>query len=635
MTLSALPIPVEPPAPPRPALHQIAARQAERARLPDGGIDIDRLLALVSATYTETDVDRRRSDRANRLMAEELEVALAKSALQNLRFKAALDNMNQGLALFDAAGHLVLTNQRFLDIYGLNQATPGSTLDEVLRSSPYLSVSTASEHRRLVKEYDGAASAYGAKIEQRWPDGRTITIERTRLVDGGFLDTVADVTEARNASAQIAHLARHDALTDLPNRTLLRERLDEMMRNARRGDRCAMLCLDLDRFKLVNDTLGHPIGDALLVAVAERLVSLVRHHDVVARLGGDEFSILVQHVTSDHAIEQLCRRIIDELTQPFEIAGHHIQIGASIGVETVEVDSLDPDTMLRDADLALYRAKSGGRGNYCFYTPDMHVFATRRRELEIELRRALKSEEFEVHYQPQIEIGSHAVVGFEALARWYHPERGIVPPNDFITVCEEIGLIGAVGEFVLMRSCRDAACWPENVKIAVNLSALQFKSGTLPAMVARALRVSGLDPRRLELEITESAMLEDTAGVIKQLRELKRLGVLISLDDFGTGYSSLSHIRNFPFDRVKIDQSFVRDLGTNSDSLAIVRAVTGLCGSLGIMSTAEGVETLDQLNILVAEKCDSAQGYYFSRPVPFVETLPFVSRMHALHSQAA
>ncbi|WP_160172619.1 putative bifunctional diguanylate cyclase/phosphodiesterase, partial [Sphingomonas sp. FUKUSWIS1] len=277
----------------------------------------------------------------------------------------------------------------------------------------------------------------------------------------------------------------------------------------------------------------------------------------------------------------------------------------------------------------------GGRGNYCFYTPDMHVFATRRRELEIELRRALKSEEFEVHYQPQVAIGTHAVVGFEALARWYHPERGIIPPNEFISVCEEIGLIGAVGEFVLTRACRDAACWPDSVKIAVNLSALQFKSGTLPAVVAHALRVSGLDPRRLELEITESAMLDDTASVLKQLRDIKQLGVLISLDDFGTGYSSLSHIRNFPFDRVKIDQSFVRDLGTNSDSLAIVRAVTGLCGSLGILSTAEGVETLDQLNILVAEKCDSAQGYYFSRPVPFVETLPFVSRMHALQSQAA
>ncbi len=624
------PITIEPP-----VLHRIAARQAERARRPDGGIDTDRLLALVSATYAETDVDRRRSDRANRLMAQELEVALAESALQNLRFKAALDNMNQGLALFDASRRLVLTNQRFLDIYGLDHAVPGLTLDQLLSNSPCLSVSTADEHRRLVEEYDGAASAYGARIEQCWPDGRTITIERTRLVDGGFLDTVADVTEARNASARLAHLARHDALTDLPNRTMLRERLDEMMRNARSGDRCAMLCLDLDRFKLVNDTLGHPVGDALLVAVASRLVTLVRHHDVVTRLGGDEFSVLVQHVTSDHAIEQLCRRIIEALTQPFEIGGHHIQIGASIGVAMVEVDALDPNVMLRNADLALYSAKAGGRGNYCFYTPDMHVFATRRRELEIELRRALKSEEFEVHYQPQVAIGTHAVVGFEALARWYHPERGIIPPNEFISVCEEIGLIGAVGEFVLTRACRDAACWPDSVKIAVNLSALQFKSGTLPAVVAHALRVSGLDPRRLELEITESAMLDDTASVLRQLRDIKQLGVLISLDDFGTGYSSLSHIRNFPFDRVKIDQSFVRDLGTNSDSLAIVRAVTGLCGSLGILSTAEGVETLDQLNILVAEKCDSAQGYYFSRPVPFVETLPFVSRMHALHSQAA
>ncbi|MET3826654.1 diguanylate cyclase (GGDEF)-like protein [Sphingomonas sp. PvP055] len=621
---------------PRPSpLHQTLARQVQRARLPDGGVDLDRLLALVSETYAETDVDRRRTDRANRLMAEELEEALSKSALQNVRFKAALDNMNQGLALFDPAGRLVLTNQRFLDIYRLSEAPAGLTLDQTLERSPCLSIGTPTAQRRLIREYHDIASDPGAKIEQRWPDGRTITIERNQLVDGGFLDTVADVTEARNASAQIAHLARHDALTDLPNRTLLHERLAEMMRNARRGDRCAMLCLDLDRFKLVNDTLGHPVGDALLVAVADRLVALVRPHDVVARLGGDEFSILVQHVTSDRVVKQLCRRIIETLTQPFEIAGHHIQIGASVGVAMGTVEALDPDTMLRDADLALYRAKRDGRGNYRFYTPDMHVFATRRRELEIELRRALNSNEFEVHYQPQINIETQTVVGFEALARWYHPERGVISPGEFISVCEEIGLIGAVGEVILMRSCHDAACWPENVKIAVNLSAVQFKSGTLPALVARALRDSGLDPRRLELEITESVMLEDTASVITQLKEIKRLGVLISLDDFGTGYSSLSHIRNFPFDRVKIDQSFVRELGTNSDSLAIVRAVTGLCSSLGIMSIAEGVETLDQLNILAAEKCDSAQGYYYSRPVPLAETGPFVSRMAALHAVAA
>jgi len=622
--------PIEPP-----RLHPIALRQARRARMPDGSIDVDRLLALMSETYTETDVDRRRTDHANRLMATELEAALSESALQNLRFKAALDNMNQGLALFDVFGRLVLTNQRFLDIYCLDDAPPGNTVDQVLGRSPCLLLGTAVEHCRLINEYRDVTSVGGAKIEQRLPDGRTITIERTRLADGGFLDTVADVTEARNASAQIAHLARHDALTNLPNRTLLHERLAEMVRNARRGDRCAMLGLDLDRFKLVNDTLGHPVGDALLVAVAERLVKLVRPHDVVARLGGDEFSILVQHVTSDDMVEQLCQRIIDTLTQPFEIAGNHIQIGASIGIALVEVDTIDPDTLLRDADLALYRAKRGGRGSYRFYTPDMHVFATRRRQLEIELRQALSSNQFEVHYQPQVDITTHTVIGFEALARWYHPERGVVPPGDFIGVCEEIGLIGAVGELVLKQSCRDAALWPKSIKIAVNLSPLQFKSGTLPAIVSQALSDSGLDPKRLELEITEGAMLEDTASVIEQLQRLKEQGVLISLDDFGTGYSSLSHIRNFPFDRVKIDQSFVRDLGTNNDSLAIVRAVTGLCGSLGIMSIAEGVETLDQLNILIAEKCDSAQGYFYSRPVPLAETLPFISRMLEPQPKAA
>lgn len=606
-------------------LPPLLARQVGKATLPNGELDARKLLGLVSAAYEDNERERRRADHANDLMAQELEDALTAIELQNMRFKAALDNMTQGVCLFDKAARMAVCNRRFQEIYGLEDADckSGNNLMSLLLASSVLKGADEMERRLLINEHVELAEDASCALEQSWPDGRQITIHRNSIADGGFLDTIADVTESRKASEQIAHLARHDALTDLPNRLLLRERMQEVVRNALRDERCAIMCLDLDRFKMVNDTLGHPVGDALLVAVSERLTSLLRSNDVIARLGGDEFAIIQQHVRKQSESARLARRIIAELSRPYVIEGHKVQIGTSIGIEIVDISCLNPDEALRNADLALYEAKAQGRGTFCVYSSEMHDSATKRRELETDLRDALAQGQFVVHYQPQLDIRENSINGFEALVRWEHPVRGTVSPADFIPVCEEMGLIDELGKFVMQRACTDAAQWPDHISIAVNLSPLQFRSGNLPAIVKGAIASSGMVAKRLELEITESVMLEDVASVLEQLRSIKRLNCQVSLDDFGTGYSSLSYIRHFPFDRIKIDQSFVKDLGDNPDSLAIIRAVAGLCGSLGIKSTAEGVETLDQLNILTKEHCDSAQGYLFSKPVP-------LEQVHAL-----
>ena len=601
-----------------PILQPLLARQVGKARSADGELDVDKLLQLVSSAYEENERERRRSDHANELMTQELEDALTAIELQNMRFKAALDNMSHGLCLFDKSARMAVCNRRFREMYDLDDADckTGNNLIALLMSSQTLKMAGDLERRLLINEHVELDEDTSSALEQEWPDGRTIVIHRNSIADGGFLDTIVDVTESRKASAQIAHLARHDALTDLPNRVLLRERMQEVIRNAQRDERCAIMCLDLDRFKLVNDTLGHPVGDALLVQVSDRLKSLLRANDVIARLGGDEFAIIQQHVMKDAEPSRLARRIIAELSKPYSIEGNKVQIGTSIGIEVVEVTNLNPDEALRNADLALYEAKAQGRGTFCIFSAEMHDNATQRRELETDLRDALAQGEFVVHYQPQLDIEQNSISGFEALARWEHPERGTVSPADFIPICEEMGMIDDLGKFVLHRACHDAMQWPEHISISVNLSPLQFRSRNLPELVKGAIALSGITAGRLELEITESVMLEDVTSVLEQLRAIKRLGCQVSLDDFGTGYSSLSYIRHFPFDRIKIDQSFVKDLGDNPDSLAIIRAVAGLCGSLGSKSTAEGVETLDQLEILHREHCDSAQGYLFSKPVP-------------------
>jgi diguanylate cyclase (GGDEF)-like protein len=422
-------------------------------------------------------------------------------------------------------------------------------------------------------------------------------------------------------------MATHDPLTDLPNRVLFRLRLEEALRHVPGGMNCAVLYLDLDRFKNVNDTLGHPIGDALLQAVADRLRGIVRRTAMVARLGGDEFAIVQTCADYPSDTTALAERLRHDLAEPFNVAGHKVTIGTSIGIAVGPRDTMDPDRLLQCADMALYEAKAGGRNRYRYFETHMSDAVEFRQMLEHDLANALTADEFELYYQPLVNLRTRRITGFEALLRWNSPRHGTVMPATFIPIAEESGQIERIGEWVLRTACEQAATWPEKLKVSVNISAIQFKNGQLVRLVSEALRSSQLDPRGLELEITESILIDDFCGTIAQLHQLRNMGVSIAMDDFGTGYSSLGYLRSFPFDKLKIDQSFVQDLGESPGSTAIVRAITGICGSLGIVATAEGVETMRQLEILAAEGCEEVQGFLMSRPQP-AECLPAVLMAH-------
>jgi diguanylate cyclase (GGDEF)-like protein len=397
----------------------------------------------------------------------------------------------------------------------------------------------------------------------------------------------------------------------------------------------AVLCLDLDRFKAINDTFGHPAGDALLREVASRLGSCVREVDSIARFGGDEFAVLQAGPAGIEDVAVLAHRIIDVLGAPYCIDGQEAVVGASIGVALVPSDGADPETLLKHGDIALYRAKADGRGTFRLFEPAMDALLQQRHALEVELREALARKQFELFYQPQVDAGSGRVRGFEALMRWHHPERGLLAPSAFIALCEETGLIVPLGRWALGEACREAAGWPDDVRVAVNLSPVQFADRELVEAVAGELQAFGLDPHRLELEITETALRENTEDVLATLRSLRQLGVRISMDDFGTGYSSLGYLRRFPFDRIKIDRSFISDLPWSGDAAAIVRAVTGLGEALGIDTTAEGVETEEQLRRLQEEGCGEVQGYLFSMPVPAGELPQLIRKLHAGAAKAA
>jgi diguanylate cyclase (GGDEF)-like protein len=438
---------------------------------------------------------------------------------------------------------------------------------------------------------------------------------------------LAAATAAISGTAVNAALrhARHDELTGLCHRTLFLDCVRQAIARTRReGRTVAVLCLDLDRFKEVNDTLGHPIGDLLLKAVAGRLLDNLREVDTAARLGGDEFAIALAGLDEPTGADALARRLLAALAEPYHVDGHEVVVGASIGIAIWPVDGDDPERLLKCADLALYRAKTDGRGTFHFFEKGMDARLQARRALEQDLRRALAEGAFEIHYQPFIDLGSEEPTGFEALLRWNHPERGQVSPADFIPLAEETGLIIPLGEWVLRRACAEAATWPAPLKVAVNLSPAQFRHPELIRVILSALQDSGLDPGRLELEITESVLMQDSEATLATLRQLRELGVRISMDDFGTGYSSLSCLPSFPFDKIKIDQSFVRSLERCPDSAAIVRAVIHLGRSLGMATTAEGVETSDQLAYLQREGCQEVQGFYFSPAVPVGDLAPML-----------
>ena len=435
-----------------------------------------------------------------------------------------------------------------------------------------------------------------------------------------MIGVIEDVTERKLAESRIAHMAHHDALTDLPNRALLRERLEQELTYVRRGGQLAVFYLDLDNFKSVNDTLGHSTGDELLKATADRLRGCLRDVDFIARLGGDEFAIIQTSLEqlTDGAI--LAQRLRDEIIRaPFELNSHHIVADISIGIALAPTDAIDADQLLRSADMALYGAKSEGRGTYRFFAPDMDARMKKRRALVDDLRSALVNGELELYYQPIVSVQHNRVSCCEALLRWHHPERGMIPPAEFISVAEETGLMVPIGEWVLRQACADAAAWPTGIGVAVNVSPVQLRNETWPRIVVGALVASGLSPQRLELEITESVLMQNNEATLRTLHGFRKLGVRIVMDDFGTGYSSLSYLRRFPFDKIKIDRSFVDNVLNSADTLKIVQAIVSLASGLNMITTAEGVETDRQLEIIRATGCTEMQGYLFSPPRPAAE----------------
>ncbi|MBH0236898.1 putative bifunctional diguanylate cyclase/phosphodiesterase [Methylobrevis albus] len=459
-------------------------------------------------------------------------------------------------------------------------------------------------------------------------DGSTIEVTafaRQLTYEGApvVLTAFVDVTERRRSEERMTHMARHDPLTGLPNRLAYGEFIVEAVSRARiAGQHLSVLLIDLDNFKTVNDTLGHSVGDELLQQVASRLRECLGDDCFVARLGGDEFAVLVPVAPGSVADEQIAARLIANLSTTAIVGGHQVAAGASIGIARMPADMDVAEQFLKNADLALYRAKAAGRGTFRHFEPGMDEQLQRRRHLEMDLRQALVRGELSLHYQPLVNLQSGRTSGYEALLRWTHPERGSVPPADFIALAEETGLIGDIGRFVLERACADAAAWPEDTKVAVNLSPAQFRNGGILATVMRALERTGLQPSRLELEITESLLMEKSESALATLRALRALGVGISMDDFGTGYSSLSYLRSFPFTKIKIDKSFIRDLHTSPDSQAIVSAIVSLGRSLKMTVIAEGIEDPADLALLLAEGCVEGQGYLFSVPLPLDQLAP-------------
>jgi diguanylate cyclase (GGDEF)-like protein/PAS domain S-box-containing protein len=429
-----------------------------------------------------------------------------------------------------------------------------------------------------------------------------------------------DITERKRAEARLAFMAQHDGLTGLPNRNLLRQQMDDILLHTRRStEKVAVLVLGLDNFKAVNDTLGHGVGDQLLRGVAKRLRSTLREEDALARLNSDEFAIVQGGVGRPEDAVLLAKRLLEAIADPYLLDGHSVVIGASIGIAMSPGDGDESEKLLKNADMALSRAKNDFRGTFSFFEAGMDARAQSRRKIEIDLRDAIQGDQLQPHYQPLIDLSSGRVTGLEALVRWSHPERGMISPGEFIPVAEETGLINALGGLMLRRACMDAALWPDDVRVAVNLSPLQFRTGNLLSLVMDALKQSGLPARRLELEITETLLLEKSSQVLATLHALRALGVRISMDDFGTGYSSLSYLRSFPFDKIKIDRSFVQDLGANRDAQAIVRSIISLGMGLGVTITAEGVETEAELSCLRTEGCHEGQGFLFSRARPNAE----------------
>ena len=536
---------------------------------------------------------------------------------QNIRLDAAVNNISQGLCMYDAKGRLVICNQPYQRIYNLPEhlLKPGTQLDDILGYLFDEGMQAGNNRDEYIRWRRDVISRgeYGKNIHEL--NGRTIMMQHHPMQDGGWVTTHEDITEQRQHEERIRHLARHDALTQLPNRVQFLEEMAAAEPGLERGDHLAVLCIDLDHFKAVNDTLGHSLGDKLLQQVSARLWGATRENDLLARLGGDEFALLLRDVDSPAEAAAIADRIVKALSNPFTIDGHQLVIGTSVGIAMAPQDGATSETLMKNADLALYKAKNEGRSTFHFFEPGMDAAIQKRRIIEAGLRLALARGEFRLVFQPLVGLKENRITCLEALLRWDSAERGTISPAEFIPVAEETGLIVQIGEWVLREACRTAVTWPAGIRVAVNLSAVQFKNKRLFETVEATLRETGLPPTRLELEITESLLLSDNEPTLKTLHRLRALGVRISMDDFGTGYSSLSYLRSFPFDKIKIDRSFMRDLKSKGDSLAIIKAVIGLGQSLGMSTTAEGIETEEQLAAVREHGCNEVQGFLFSPPI--------------------
>src|SRR5882757_8666671 len=539
-------------------------------------------------------------------------------AAERRQLSVAVNNIPQGLVLYDASARIVICNQPYREMFGLSPdvVKPGCTMYRLI------------EHRKETGSFDGDVEEFcnaiirtvslGKATRQltEAPGGRAIEIVNKPLRAGGWVATIEDITERTRADEKIAHMAHYDALTDLPNRVLFRERLEQAMKAIRPGEQLAGMYIDIDEFKSVNDALGHPIGDELLKHVARRLRGCLRETDVAARLGGDEFAVIQTAIRNQSETTQLMHCIYQAIREPMECVEHLITTDASIGIALAPGDGLDIDQLLKNADLALYGAKGDGRRTYRFFEAGMDARAKERRSLELELRQAISDGGLEAYYQPVLNLEDGTISCCEALLRWRHPERGMISPAEFIPVAEETGIINELGHWVLNAACAEAANWPLDVRVAVNVSPVQFRSQTLALNVAAALAASGLAASRLELEITEAVLIRDDEAALEVLHQLRKLGVRIALDDFGTGYSSLSYLQRFPFDKIKIDRSFIRDLAGAGASSSIVQAVVNIAAASDMTTTAEGVETEQQRNLLHILGCTEMQGYLFSPAIP-------------------
>jgi diguanylate cyclase (GGDEF)-like protein len=534
------------------------------------------------------------------------------------RFDAALNNMPHGLCMFDSDGSIVVSNQRLSQLMGLpRRELKGLSLRCLLERSVDAGLISEVNVQSVIDRVDAKLSGSDdAALELDMENGRILELTLQHMDKGGLVLLAEDITERKAAEAEKDRLARFDSLTGLPNRAVLRDRMARVLGECRPGNMCAVHFIDLDQFKQVNDTLGHTRGDMLLEAVAKRLVDVTRDAGVIARFGGDEFVVLQAPISSPDQSETLAKCMLSALGGTYDLDGHKVVVTASIGIAMAK-GQLDPDQFLRNADLALYRAKSEGRGTWRWFETSMEAHAQARRTLELDLRHALETQAFDLHFQPLFNLKNRKILTCEALLRWPHPTRGMVPAPEFIPVAEEMGLIVEIGNQVLTKACLECLKWPAGTSVAVNLSSMQFSRSNVPALVRDVLAATNLSASRLELEITESTLLQDTIRTRHDLHQLERLGVKISLDDFGTAYSSLSYLHSFPFHKVKIDQSFLRGLVDDERRVTLLRGMTRLSAQLGLHVVVEGVETEEQLELLLGDdSIDEAQGYLLCRPMP-------------------